>query len=212
MKLIYIHRALAVLLGVFILTHLAVHVSALWGVKAHVAALGAIQDVYRNPIVEPILIISVVSQIYVGARLLARRWKETGKGLWSWIQLVSGIYLAVFLTAHFSAALAARHLAGVDTNFYWPAGTLVLSPLKYGFAPYYTLGVTAVFAHLGAALYFAAPKVGRFAAPILAGFGVVFGASLVWVFGGGLYDIQLSPEHQRYFQAFYPTEPAQADR
>ncbi|MFM8819031.1 MAG: hypothetical protein ACKOD3_00580, partial [Phenylobacterium sp.] len=74
------HRILAVGLAVFILGHLATHLTAVMGPQAHIRALKASQGLYRNPVVEPVLIAALLAQIVIGARLLARRWGQAGKG------------------------------------------------------------------------------------------------------------------------------------
>jgi succinate dehydrogenase/fumarate reductase cytochrome b subunit len=56
LTLVRAHRILAVGLAVFILVHLATHLTAVMGPQAHVAVLKATQGLYRNPFVEPVLI------------------------------------------------------------------------------------------------------------------------------------------------------------
>ncbi|MEZ5895784.1 MAG: hypothetical protein R3C40_11060 [Parvularculaceae bacterium] len=199
--LVKIHRALAVILGLFVLTHLGVHMAAFGGPDAHERALDVVRVVYRNRFIEPILILAALTQIIAGARLAARRWREAGKGFWGWAQIVSGVYLGAFLLLHFSAALAARHLGGIETNFYWPAGTLTVGPLPYFFAPYYFMAVVAIFTHLAAAVHFhfGERAWGRLAPKFMIGAGALLGAFLVSVFSGVFFAFDLPPAYQGYY-------------
>lgn len=148
----HFHRALAIVLLAFILLHLSTHLMAFWGPDAHSAMLKRVRPIYRGGWIERGLLAAFALQIVLGIRLLVYRWPDRGHSLWSWLQIISGGIIAIFVVIHASAAVMARR-SGIDTNFYWPAGTLVIAPLKYGFAPYYALAVSAVFVHLAAALH-----------------------------------------------------------
>ena len=64
------------------------------------------------------------------------------------LQTLSGAYLALFLTIHIAAVLAARW-QGIDTDLAFAAAGLHASaPWPLIFAPYYGLAVLAAFAHL----------------------------------------------------------------
>lgn len=197
--LVKAHQFLAAILALFIFTHLAVHLTALGGAEQHISALSKVQKLYRHPLIEPVFILALLSQIFIGARLAAKRWHQTHKGFWGWTQILSGLYLAVFILAHTGAALFARHGFGLDTNFYWAAGTLNVGWLPYFFAPYYLLGITSVFAHLAAALYFGR-KTQHIAFPtaiLLLGFGIAL--LIVTTFGGVFYEIHLPEDYLTYF-------------
>lgn len=202
--LLKIHRFLALYLGLFILTHLGAHLAALAGPEAHERALDFLRTGYRNRFLEPVLYLAIAAQIFAGARLAARRWRESDKGLWGWAQILSGAYLGVFFIAHASSALIARHVMQVETNFYWPGGSLVTEPLGFIFAPYYFLAALAVFTHLGAALHFRLGRGGaRGAAPAaLAVLGAGYGILVVLVFSGAFFPFELPPEHVRYFDYY----------
>ncbi len=199
------HRALALILGLFILSHFAAHLLALGGPEAHEAALKILQQVYRNRFVEPLLALAFLVQIIIGARFVMRRWREPQKTFWAWAQILSGGYIAFFVLMHFSSALMARHAFGIDTNFYWPGGTLVTAPLKYVFAPYYFLAALAFYTHIGAALHFNLQGAAAIWAPrILAGAGVAYGVTVVLIFSGALFPFTLPPEYADYFAGYLP--------
>lgn len=202
--IIKVHRALAILLGLFVLTHLGAHVAALGGPEAHERALDALRVVYRNKIVEPLLIVAVLTQVAAGARLARRRWREPGKGFWGWAQIISGAYFGIFFIVHMSAALAARHLAGIETNFYWPGGTLTIAPLPYLFAPYYFLAVLAVFTHFAAIAHFrfSDKAWGRLVPRLMMGAGAALGALIVLIFSGAFFAFDIPADYQAYYESY----------
>jgi len=198
-SLVKAHRLLAILLGGFLVTHFAVHFSALGGAQQHLTLLKIVQGLYQNPIVEPLLILAIVTQLFLGVKLVGRRWKQPQKGFWSWAQIISGLYLAFFFILHTSAALITRHLVGLETNFYWVAGTLKVAPLQYFFFPYYFLGVLSVFTHFAAAIYFGWPQKGAVIAKLLVLLGAVAALIIVSTFGGALYPIDLPTDYTQYY-------------
>lgn len=203
-SLVKAHRILAVGLGVFIISHLAIHLTAVNGADIHIAVLSKFQGLYRNWLIEPLLIIAIFSQIWIGARLVKRRFKQAEKGFWGWAQILSGCYLAMFMIVHGLAALSTRHILGLETNFYWAAGTLNIHPLPYFFAPYYFFGVMSVFIHLGAAVHFGWAKHGARVSPLLVLTGLIVSALILAAFGGWLYGINLPPEVTDLFQKYIP--------
>jgi hypothetical protein len=82
------------------------------------------------------------------------------RGAVSWLQAGAGAYLGFFLLVHVGAVLYGRVSLSLDTNFYFAAAGFHVPPFPYFFAPYYFLGVAALFTHLGAA-YWRAKSSGR---------------------------------------------------
>ncbi|MEM6710550.1 MAG: hypothetical protein AAF648_17380, partial [Pseudomonadota bacterium] len=120
MTLRLIHRSTALVLLLFIVVHLSVHLFALAGPGAHEAALRSVQWVYRHPVGEALLVLAIVVQLITGASRLRVR----GQRGWGLVQAVSGVYLLVFLVLHPSAALYTHHIFGIETDFWWSAGSL----------------------------------------------------------------------------------------
>jgi succinate dehydrogenase/fumarate reductase cytochrome b subunit len=187
-----IHRLSAVLLGAFALVHITNHLIALRGIDAHSAFLTAARIVYRAPLVEPLLLAAVLVQGVTGVLQLRSGWGMR-RSFWSRLQAISGGYLLFFLTVHVSAILVVRWL-GLDSNFYAAAMVLTIPPLPLIYAPYYALGVSALFAHLACALHFAGLRQGinldRACAGLVVG-GVVVALPIVAAFSGAFYDIDL---------------------
>lgn len=201
------HRRVAGFLGIFLFLHFATHFAALGGIESQALVLNAGRALYRIPLVEIALFAAFVTQIGLGIALLRQINRRPQKGAWHWAQFASGAYLAYFIVMHSSAALISRWSFDLDTNFYWPAGTLILAPLKYVFAPYYTLAITAIVTHLMAALHFRKPQQWHGYALIvgpLASVGILLGYS------GLLYPVTLSQPYLDYFE-FYGAEPPNGD-
>ena len=193
------HRNIALFIGIFLLIHFAAHFSAISGVEEQAAAMNWGRALYQWPIVEAALVLALLAQVLLGLRVLRGIHARKRKDWWHKVQFASGCYLALFIVLHTTAALSTRMLIGLDTNFYWAAGTLVLAPLKYGFAPYYFLAVTALFSHFLAAQHFRGSRLWHSPALIL---GPVAGLAIMAAYSGALYAIELPQPYRVYFGSF----------
>jgi hypothetical protein len=148
--LAFAHGVSAVLIACFAAAHLSNHLGGLWGDERHTAILHALRPVYRNPIIETLLLASIAFQISSGVVLLRRKLPAAS----SWIdmlQAASGAYLLMFFLSHLSATLKARHLRNIDTNWQWLTGdNLLTAAWSSRLTPYYFLAVIALGIHLGA--------------------------------------------------------------
>ena len=193
------HLRVALFLGLFLIVHFATHFAALGGVESHGTMLDMRRAVYRLPLLEALLMAALALQVVLGVTLVRRMVRWPQQGGWRKAQKWSGIVLAVFIVLHTSAALGSRWLFGLDTNFYWAAGTLTLAPLKYGFAPYYSAAVIALVTHVLAALHFRRPA--RWHAPALL-LGPAIVLPILLAYGGALFPVDLPETHRAYFQAY----------
>ena len=187
-----LHRAAGAVLAVFLVVHVANHLAALAGVEAHIRFMDAARRVYRQPVVEAVLLLCVVLQAVSGLRML---WagRQRRRGVLPWLQAGSGAYVALFLAIHVVAVLAGR-AGGLDTNFYFAAAGLHVWPFVLFFVPYYFLAVAALFVHLGCAL-----RRGR---AVVAGFsaiGFVAATVIVAALMGKVYPVEIP---LRYLQTF----------
>lgn len=57
------HRWNSVFLGMFIVLHFATHLTGVFGIEAYNSMQNALRVIYRNPTVEPVLLLSAVLQI-----------------------------------------------------------------------------------------------------------------------------------------------------
>lgn len=197
------HRISAVVLALFLAAHLINHVAGLWGVVAHQAFMEVARLAYRSPILEPLLIAAVLLQVATGIMQVRAGWGKRS-GFWARTQATSGLYLAFFLANHTFWVLVARIGYGLDSNFYLAATFLTISPLPILFAPYYVLGVFAVFAHVACAVRLQAPSPGgqRIAHASVAA-GAVLAPVIVAVFMGAFFDIQLPPAYLALVETYF---------
>ncbi len=198
MKAKQIHRMTAIILGLFIISHLIVHLFALGGISAHLKALGTVQWIYRNPVGESVLVLAIAAQLISGWKRLKAKKRSPNK--WAKAQVYSGLYLMFFLIIHTGAAIATHTVFGLETDFYWAAGSMNISPIKFVFWPYYFLAITAVFVHFACALHFARP--GRFKAfrnimPII---GALIALTIILTFTGLFYDVPITEDVLNYYR------------
>lgn len=71
--------------------------------------------------------------------------------VWARAQAYAGLAIGGFLVQHVGAALYVRHVAHLDTNFYWAASVIYRTPLAVYLGPYYFVGVAALFVHAAVA-------------------------------------------------------------
>ncbi len=173
MNIRILHRTSAMIIAPFVLVHLANHLASLASIGAHLRFMDAARLVYRQPVIEALLLAAVAFQGASGSWLAISRWRQR-RGAVAWLQAGSGIYLILFLLNHVGAVLFGRLGLGLDTNFYFAAAGLHVAPLQFFFAPYYFLSVVALFTHIGCALYWAGParwrqRLSTGAVPMIAG-------------------------------------------
>jgi succinate dehydrogenase/fumarate reductase cytochrome b subunit len=141
------HGISAALITVFAVAHLVNHFFGLWGSERHTAILHALRVVYRNPIIETVLLASIAFQLLSGLLLLKRKVPRAVSAIDS-LQVASAIYLVLFFLSHLSAVLKARYLRDIDTNWAWlTADSLLTDPWSARLAPYYFLAVIALGIH-----------------------------------------------------------------
>ena len=152
MQLRTLHRTSAVVLSIYVLLHIGNHLTSLYSVKLHITVMDAMRLVYRQPVVEAILLVCASFQIGSGLWLALRNRKHR-IGAVAWLQATSGMYVAFFLLVHVTAVLSGRWVLQLDTNFFFAAAGLHVQPYQWFFAPYYFMAVVAVFAHIACAAY-----------------------------------------------------------
>jgi succinate dehydrogenase/fumarate reductase cytochrome b subunit len=191
-----LHRLCAVLVALFVLAHLANHLAALGGIGAHLRFTEGARRVYRQPIVELVLL-AVAVQAGSGLRLLAAGWKRR-TGWLARLQAASGAYLALFLLIHVAAVLFGRAMLDLDTTVHFAAAGLQAWPYQLFFVPYYFLAVLALFTHLGCALARRAGtaphrRLAALAVPMCVG--GMLAAVLLAAFMGKLYPYAVPPAY-----------------
>jgi hypothetical protein len=201
MKLRKLHRFSACVIAAYALVHISNHLVALKGVESHMAFMKAARFVYRAGAVEWVLLAAVAVQIGTGLAAVVRGWSAR-RGLVPWLQALSGAYLAFFLLNHVGAVLYGRSI-GLDTNFYFAAAGLHVSPFQYYFAPYYFLAVLALFTHVGCALYWRVQSGSRQARMLVvalpAAAGAVVSLLIVLAMAGTFHPVDIPDNYKATF-------------
>jgi hypothetical protein len=115
--------------------------------------MNAARHVYRDDIVQPVLLALIGFQILSGAAL-ARRRMRMPSDFFGTVQTMCGAYVGVYFLAHMTAVFAARH-ADVDTNWIWltrPNDSLLASLSKLRLIAHYWVGPIAIVAHVACGL------------------------------------------------------------
>lgn len=204
-----LHRGLSVLLVLFVPLHLIGHLAGLGGQDSFDRVQALLRPLYRNPVVEPVLIAAFLAQAGLGLWLLAQRGRKGWRpGLMRW-QSLSGLIVALFVLQHIPAMLAARHIAGLDTNFWWPASVASTLPFALYFWPYYVAGIAAFSLHLGIGLSMVLRRRGKVQAAgrvvtASAAMGVALGLAILAGISGQVHPVHLPREWQAYLASLLP--------
>jgi hypothetical protein len=144
--------ALAILL-LFVGPHIGNHLAGFWGGPAHIAIMNVVRRVYRDDIIQPVLLALIGFQILSGTALVRRRMRMPSD-FFGTVQTMCGGYIGVYLLAHMTAVFAARH-AGTDTNWAWltrPNDSLLFSLFELRLIAHYWVGPIAIVAHVACGL------------------------------------------------------------
>lgn len=144
-----VHYTAGILVLTFILLHLFNHLYAWAGAGVHVALMRRLRTFYRHPLVEIILLLSVLVLIVTGSIQSRTKWKLRPSGF-ERLQLFTGCYLGFFFLIHLSAVFVGRLILNVDTDFYYGTAGLKSFPANLFFIPYYGLAIFSLFGHLAA--------------------------------------------------------------
>lgn len=195
-----IHYVSGLTISVFIGLHLFNHFMSFWGPAAHISTMETIRIFYRNVFAETVLLLAVLTQIVSGIRLFIRKRTEIS-GSFDRLQILTGLYLALFLIIHLSAVMTGRFVLRLDTNFYFGAAGLNTFPFNVFFIPYYSLAVISVFGHVAAvhkskmSLSVLGISPGKQAIGILI-FGIVLAGILIYGLTNRLNGFQIPKEYK----------------
>ena len=205
------HRYMAIFILLFVMLHMANHLMGVFGVEVYNSVQKQLRHVYKNPIIEPILIAAVIVQLCLGLVLLVKSMRqERPKGFWSWLQIISGILIILTISEHLIALYLARVINNLNTNFYWPLSVMDGPPFTYYFIPYYFLLVSSIFAHAAAGLHYigldrgASGRVDKFAIGLII-IGLLVATIIVLTLKQTFFDAALPPEWIEYLRQFSPT-------
>jgi succinate dehydrogenase/fumarate reductase cytochrome b subunit len=198
------HRASALLLVTFLVIHMVNHVVGLSGQAAHIAFMNSIRPIYRQPVIETVLLALFAMQVATGAILAIKGWRER-HGFVAWAQALSGLYIAAFLLIHVSSVVLGRVSLDLDTDFRFASAGFHVAGWPWYFMPYYFLAVFVLFVHVGCALYWnlgaGSRRSGRIALVTLAGLGAVLGVTFVASMAGLLHPVVIPQEYLATYQS-----------
>ena len=193
------HRVSALIISSFVLVHLINHLYILVGVQQHIEFMETFRLIYRNIMLESILLLCAVFQVCSGLYLV---WQRRGQrsGFLEKAQAISGVYLAYFLVNHISAVLYGRLVVELDTNIYFGIAGFHAKSLHFYFIPYYFFAVVAIFVHLASALnWLSRNRIGESSRIRLVSMIISLGVSLATVlilgFSGVFYEISIPQEY-----------------
>ena len=202
-KLRKLHRISASIIAAYIILHMLNHIVGLAGQQLHMDFMAAIRPLYRNQIVEPLLLILLSFQVGSGLAMVVRGWRER-HGRVAWAQAISGLYLAAFLLNHVISVLVGRSVLQLDTDFRFAAAGMHVSPYIWFFAPYYALAVTALFTHIGCAIFWRLradyPLEATRSLAVISVIGFVLGIMIMLSLSGFLYSVDISERYLRMYQ------------
>ncbi|MCM5663384.1 hypothetical protein [Galbibacter mesophilus] len=145
-----LHFISGIAVTVFIVLHFFNHLTSVFSIETHIAVMDSLRKFYRNVFIEPIIIAAFLFQIASGLWLVFK--KRKGKtDSFEKIQMISGVYLALFLLVHLAAVYKGRYELNLDTNFYYGATGINKYPSNVFFIPYYGLAMLSFFGHISGA-------------------------------------------------------------
>jgi hypothetical protein len=146
------HGISAAVILLFVTFHLGNHLFGLVGPDAHAAVMKLGRTVYRAPVIQPILVMLMLSQVASGL-YLAWRWSAASVlDVFRTYQIASGVYLAAYITGHLNSVFVyARWRQHIQTDWNFAIGApdgLIHGAWSIRLLPHYALGAFFVLSHL----------------------------------------------------------------
>jgi hypothetical protein len=143
----------SLILALFVAPHLVNHTAGLLSGATHIEFMKQARQLYRAPIVEPLLLILIGFQIVSGTLLVRRRLRSQSDFFGS-LQTLTGAYVGIYFLAHLTAVFGARY-AGTDTNWNWLTNndhSMLANLSNLRLIAHYWFGPIALLTHLGCGL------------------------------------------------------------
>ncbi len=198
-----LHQVTGIIIALFASAHLLNHAMAWFGIETHREIMEALRKVYRQPVVEVLLVLCFGFQVYSGIKQAKQLKHKNDLSLNDRLQIHSGLVFAFFIVQHIPAVLFQRAYFGFDTNFYFAARVVLEAPFKFYFVPYYFLGIMAFGIHIAAVHRKKMSKVGArkqadFQASLIVFFTLTIIGIIFYVFMGERFPISLPHQYQVY--------------
>lgn len=143
----------SLILVLFLAAHLVNHAAGLWSGMAHLDVMKAVRQLYRAPVIEPLVLALIAFQIGSGAILVRRRLRSPSD-IFGTLQTMTGVYVGIYFLAHLTAVFSARY-AGTDTDWNWLTNhdrSMLASLSGLRLIGHYWFGPVAIATHLGCGL------------------------------------------------------------
>lgn len=142
-----IHYFSGLTIALYVGVHLFNHLLILHSESKHIQFMKWARKIYRQRVIESILLTAIAVQIFSGIYLVIQKLPKT-ESWFDWLQIGSGVYLALFLSNHVRAVMVGRHKMHIDTNLYYGAGVMNMWPHKLFYIPYYAFAILSFFCHV----------------------------------------------------------------
>lgn len=153
-RLAVAHGISAVLILVlFVVPHLGNHLTGIVSGSDHIGVMKLVRLVYRNSVIEPLLLTLIGFQIMSGFVLVRRRLSRAND-FFGTLQTMTGIYVGCYFLGHVTAVFSARG-AGTDTNWNWLTDNdqgLLAHLSGFSLVGHYWVGPIAIIAHVACGL------------------------------------------------------------
>ena len=141
------------LVMIFLTLHIANHLTFPAGEGTYNAVMKVFRHVYRNDILQPLVVALFLFQVGTGLFFV---WRLTAapSDRFRTFQIASGVYLAFYVLDHMDSVFVfARTYLGIDTGWGWATGAptgIIKDAWNIRLLPHYWLGAFFVLAHLAA--------------------------------------------------------------
>jgi len=141
------------ILVIFLALHLANHLTFVAGPEVYRAVMKTVRRVYRQEVLQPLLIALFLFQVGSGVYLATRASAQPMDRFRSF-QIGSGVFLAAYVLGHMNSVFVfGRLYLGIDTDWSFATGApagLIKDAWNIRLVPHYGLGVFFVLSHLAA--------------------------------------------------------------
>ncbi|MBB3836119.1 hypothetical protein FHS57_000101 [Runella defluvii] len=191
-----LHRISGIIIAIFAAAHLFNHAMAWYGIETHREIMEALRNIYRQPVVETVLLLCFGFQVYSGMKQAVALRKMPHLSLNDRLQMYAGLAFAFFIVQHIGAVVGQRLYFGTNTDFYFAARVVLEAPFKYYFVPYYFLGIMALGVHVAAThrkkiAGMVGEKQATFHGLVITALAFFTAILILYVFMGGRYEIAI---------------------
>jgi hypothetical protein len=141
------------IIAIFLALHLANHLTFVLGEATYREVMKTFRLVYRQEVLQPILVALFLFQVASGV-WLATRASAVPMDRFRTFQIGSGIFLAAYVLGHMNSVfIFGRLYLGIDTDWAFATGApagLIKDAWNIRLVPHYGLGVFFVLSHLAA--------------------------------------------------------------